>query len=214
MTFGPVILFVPVVVAVYAIKGARAAWFLGAMAAGCFVGGGKLVIFAGAAHTAPLGVWSLAALVVYGDVAVALFMLANIHHLDRVRWLGPRLADAHEAASGVLRVNPWMRKLMWLGVAIFVAIPFQGTGAMMGAILGRVLGLTASAIFTSITAGSAGSSVLLALLGRIWRQRITWLVENPTIGVSVVVACLVLTAWLGKWFMTRGGGSGPPPAVT
>lgn len=213
MTFGPTLAFVLVVAAVYVFRGARAAWFLAAMAAGCFVGGGKLVIFAGAAETAPLGVWSLAALVIYGDVAAALFMLANMHHLDRVRWVGPRLAGAHEAARGVLRANAWMRKLMWSGVALFVAVPFQGTGAVMGAVLGRVLGLTAGSIFTSITAGTVGSAVLLALLGRLWQRRITWLVENPVIGVVVVVVCLAVTVWLGKWFMTRGGGSDRPPPV-
>lgn len=214
MTFGPTILFVAVVAVVYALLGTRAAWFLGAMAAGCFIGGGKLVIFAGAAETAPLGVWPLAGLVIYGDVAAALFMLANMHHLDRVRWVGPRLAGAHEAARGVLRANPWMRRLMWLGVAIFVAVPFQGTGAVMGAILGRVLGLGNTGIFTSISAGTTGSAVLLALLGRLWRRRITWLVENPVIGVVVVTLCLVATVWLGKWFMTRGGGGGRPPSGT
>jgi uncharacterized membrane protein len=212
MTFGPALAFVPVVAAVYAWLGARAAWFLGAMTAGCFVGGGKLVIFAGAAKTAPLGVWPLAAVVIYGDIATALFMLANMHHLDRVRWVGPRLAMAHEAARGVLRANPWMRRLMWFGVATFVAVPFQGTGAVIGAVLGRVLGLTPAAIFAAIAAGTTGSAVLLALLGRLWRRRITWLVENPVIGVSVALVCLVATVWLGKWFMTRGSPKRHPNA--
>ncbi len=203
MSFGPTLLFLVFWVALYLVRGARTAWFLAAMAAGCFVGGGKLVIFAGASARAPLGVWPLAALIIYADIASGLFMLANLHHLDRIRVIGPRLATAHDAARGVLRANPWMRRLMWLGVVFFVLIPFQSTGAVIGVVLGRVLGLTRAAIFSAIVVGTTVSAVLLALLGRLWRTRITWLVENPVIGVVVVVVCLVATVWLGKWFMTR-----------
>lgn len=198
MTFGPTVLFVVVLGAVYAARGSASAWFLAAMAAGCFAGAGKLVIFAGAADGAPLGVWPLAALVVYAEVATAVFMIANLHHLDRLRWVGPHLRGAHEAALRVLQANPWMRRLMWSSVALFVAGPFQGTGAVLGTVLGRVLGLTNAAIVGANLAGTSVCAVLLALLGRLWRKRITWLVENPLVGVAVVAACLVVAVWFGR----------------
>jgi len=204
MTVGPSALFLVVFAALYATRGAGAAWFLVGMAAGCFIGGGKLVIFAGAADGAPLGVWALAALVVYADAATALFMLANLHHLDRVRVLGRHLASAHETARGVLRANPWMRRLMWSGITGFVAIPFQGTGSVLGVLLGRILGLTHASIFSAIVVGTSASAVALALLGRFWRHRITWLVENPFVGLVVLGVALAVTLALGRWFTRRG----------
>jgi uncharacterized membrane protein len=199
MSFGPLVVYAVGLVALYLGMGGKAVAFFATLTAGCFIGAGKLVIFAGALEGAPLGVAPIAALVVYTDAAVALLLLAHLEAIDRVPVLGPRLAQAHQAAWAVVRGHRWLRRLMWVGVALFVAVPFQGTGAVIGVFLGRILGLSRLAILASITFGSAAGSIPLAIAGRFGRARILWLADNPSFGVAALLVVLVLTIWFGRW---------------
>jgi hypothetical protein len=84
MTLGPLVGFAVILFVAGVIVHPGAAGFLASLAAGMFLGGGKLVILAGAVEQAPVGHWELAALVVYVDLATALVVLGGIHHLDRL----------------------------------------------------------------------------------------------------------------------------------
>lgn len=202
MSVGPLVGYALALVAVYVTMGGATLAFLATLTAGCFVGAGKLVIFAGALEGAPLGVAAIAALVVFTDVAVALFMLAHLDQIGRVPVVGPQLARAHEVAWAVLRTHRWLRRLMAGGVALFVAFPFQGTGAVIGVFLGRILGLSRLGILAAVTFGSFGGAFPLALAGRFGRARITWLADNPLYGIAALLAFLALTIWLGRWIAT------------
>lgn len=205
MSLGPVAAYVLALAGIYASMGGEAAAFLATLTAGCFIGAGKLVIFAGALEGAPLGVAPLAALVVFTDVAIGLVLLAYLDELGRVPGLGVQLGRAHEVAWGVLRTHRWMRRLTWSGVALFVAFPFQGAGAVIGVFLGRVMGLSRVGILSAVTLGSTAGSIPLALAGSFGRARITWLADNPFFGLGVLAAVLVVTIGLGRWITNVPG---------
>jgi len=171
------------------------------IAVASFVGAGKFAILDGLRSSAPLGVWPLAHVVILGDVITMLVMLANMHALYRARWVGRRLARMHEASSYVLRANPWMKRVAWVGLAAFVAAPFQGTGAVGGTILARMLGVSHLAILTAIPAGSLLGCYPMALLGRyVQESGFQKIAAHPLAGVgffAVLVAAIVL---LGRRF--------------
>ncbi|MBM4184171.1 MAG: small multi-drug export protein [Gemmatimonadetes bacterium] len=193
LVLGPIAGFALILLATGLFDSPAAAGFIASLAAGTFVGGGKLVILAGAVEQAPVGHWELAALVVYIDVATALVIMGGIHVLDRLPIVAKRLAAAGESSGRVLEHNPWMFRAAWVGLALFIAVPFNGTGALVGSILGRLLGLSRFSIVSATGVGSATSATALALATGIWAERIDALVGQPALGSLVIAAAVALT---------------------
>ena len=169
------------------------------MAAGTFVGGGKLVILAGAVEQAPVGHWTLAALVVYIDVATSLVVLGGMHYLYRVPGAGPRLAAARQAGVRFLQRHPWTYHATWVSLAGFVAVPFHGTGALVGALVGRLLGLERTGIVSATAFGSAAAAVALGLAGDYWAERINAVAGHPVLALVAVVTTAALAILASKW---------------
>lgn len=165
----------------------RAAGFVAGLVAGGFVGGGKLVILAGAVERAPVGPWALAATIVYIDVATSVFALGAMYYLYRVPAAGRALAAARAWGWELLQRNPWMHRLTWVSLAGLVALPFHGTGAMMVVVMGRLLGLSRVSIVSATGCGSLVGSSALALAGDYWEERVTALAARPLLGITVVV---------------------------
>lgn len=203
MTFGPLIGFILIIVGTHLWGGSRASIFISSMSLGGFIGGGKLVILAGALDTAPIHIWPIAAMVVYGDVATALLIMGNMHYIYRIPALGRKLASARQAGFHVLQVHKWIRRMAETGLILFIAMPFQGTGALLGVILGRILGLSRLGIFLCTLAGSALGSTIVALAATFGRNKITMIAQNPYVGITAVILTLLATILLGRWFLGK-----------
>lgn len=199
LVLGPLIGFGLIILVVGVLVHPGAAGFLLSVSAGTFVGGGKLVILAGTVEQAPVGHWELAALVVYIDLATALGVLGGIHHLYKVPGLGRRLVMARDSSALLLQRNPWMHRIAILTLAGFVAVPLNGTGALVGALLGRTMGLARVAIVAATACGSITASVALALAGGLWAERIDALAAQPHLGLMLVAAVLGLTMLISRW---------------
>lgn len=216
LVLGPLVGFGLIVLVVGVLVHPGAAGFLLSVSAGTFVGGGKLVILAGAVERAPIGHWELAALVVYIDLATALGVLGGIHHLYRVPGLGRRLMAARDSSALLLARNPWMHRIAVLTLAGFVAVPLNGTGALVGALLGRTMGLSRVAVVAATACGSVVASVTLALAGDLWAERITALAARPHLGLLAAAAALGLTMLISRWALGDHGRpvTPHPPAGT
>lgn len=179
--------------------------FVLSMVVGSFVGLGKFIVFAGLHEQSPLGPLPLAGLVVFGDVSTALIMISNVHYFYKIPKLGAHLQKVQRSGHDVLRVHKWMRRLSWLGLAIFVVVPFQGTGAVLGVFLGRILGLTRTSIVTAITTGSIAGAFALAYLartlGKHQQEQIQRISSDPVLVIAIVSGVLIVTYFLGKWFL-------------
>lgn len=219
MTVGPLAGFALILTIAWTVTGtfATVIWLTG-LEIGSFVGFGKFVIFGGVVNdviasifkltrnAAMPGPWAIAATVVYGDISTATILLANMSVLYRMGSLGRRLAACHDGGRVVLRAHPWMRRMAWVGVAVFVAAPFQGTGAVLGTIIARILGIS---IITTLTATAAGSIVgcaSMAILGQYARERVQTIAAHPIVFVGVIVLSFAVLLLLGRWFL----GQAPP----
>lgn len=215
MTVGPFLGFGLILLVAALVSGYGMVIWLSGIEIGSFIGFGKFVIFGGVVRdvilkvfqyvpkTAPPSPWVLAGTVVYGDIGTAMVMLANMSVFLRMGSLGRRLAACHDAGWRVLRANPWMRRMAWAGVAVFVAAPFQGTGAVIGTILARILGLSWFSTLSATAAGSAAGCLSLALLGQYARQRVQAIAEHPVAMVIGLAITVLILAVLGRWFIGK-----------
>lgn len=210
LVIAPIAGFVLIVLVTGALVSPAAAGFIASLAAGTFVGGGKLVILAGAVEQAPVGHWEVAALVVYIDIATACIVMGGIHILDRLPMVARRLEAAGRSSGRVLAHNPWMFRAAWVGLALFIAVPFNGTGALVGSVLGRLLGLSRLSIVSATAFGSGVSATALALATGIWAERIDALADEPALGAAVLFAAVALTVLSGRILL--GPGKGDPAA--
>jgi hypothetical protein len=207
LTFGPFIAFGLFLLAVKILLSIKAMWFIAGMTVGGFVGGGKLVVLAGAIDNAPMSTWAIASMVLFGDISTAVILVANMHHLYKMPALGKRLAAARKAGHQVLATHKWMRRAAEFGIVVFVALPFQGTGSVLGVFLGRILGLSRRVLVLSIAAGSGLGAFGLALLAEMGRGEITRIAEDPLLGIITIAITLTITFVLGKKFLGQDMGS-------
>jgi len=124
---------------------------------------GKFVIVKGIAGsgTSPM---QYAILVIYLDMLVATFLTFNLDYAYRFPYVGRRLEALQDYGQEVVAERPWVRKVTFLGVVLFVMFPLTGTGAVGGSIFGRLLGLTRVRTLTGIFVGSVLGCVGMALL--------------------------------------------------
>ena len=207
MTIVP-LLGVPVALgAVYFTYGLRDALWLFWTGVASFVGAGKLVILTGALDSSPFGVWSLALVVLYGDMGTAMILVANLHYLYGLPWVGIRLAAARTAGARFLRNNPWMQRTARFGLVLFIAGPFQGTGSVLGVIIGGLLGLSRLSIVVCIALGAGLGAGLLAAVGGYHAAAINDLAQQPVLAAVVAIGCLLLAGAIGRRLVQ---GKSPP----
>ena len=210
MTLGPLVGFGLILAGAALWRGAKAAWFMAAVAGGSFVLVGKFVILAGVENHAPVGAWVLVPLVVYVETATAVILIANFMLFYRIPILGKRLDAIQTATWNVLHAQKWMRRFTLVGTIVFVAAPFAGSGAVGGAILGRLLGLTRASTLVATVVGSAIGTALVALGAALARDELNALMKSPVLTVGAFVLVLALLAVIGR-ALRKGSGAPTSP---
>lgn len=120
---------------------------------------GRFVILAGGdpgndATLSSLTRSQLFLMVTYMDMLVASLLVLHAGVIFRIPRIGPKLAALQDDGHFILGLNPWMRRMTFVGLVAFIVFPLAATGSVGGAILGRLLGMSRAATFTAILIGS------------------------------------------------------------
>ncbi|MFQ5940883.1 MAG: small multi-drug export protein [Nitrososphaerales archaeon] len=102
----------------------------------------------------------LASSIVIMDFLAALFVYWNYELLKHIRYFG-RVMDRVERKSTAILNKKWVGKLWWVGLTVFMFIPFQGTGSATTTAIGRMIGVGAKVLIV-VVVGSIISSILIA----------------------------------------------------
>jgi len=147
--------------------------------------------------------WWLVTLVIFLlDVAVSLFVVWNFDLALKIPLVGRLLESGMTIGRNYTETQPWLRRFSTVGLVLFVFFPLQGTGAMNGAIVGRLLGLEKARVFGCVCAGSLASSLIIALgadvILDVYRR-------DPVLGIGILIAVVVavLAAVVG-WRLYKG----------
>ena len=117
----------------------------------------------------PIGIaqgipWTVLALsIAFVDVVVCLFLIWNFDLAKKLPFIGSGIKRVQLKGASILESMPWVERLTFFGIVMFVMIPFQGSGAFAGTILGRAVGLSVSANLLAVGLGALIGSVLIAL---------------------------------------------------
>lgn len=110
-----------------------------------------------------LNLWSVIGAVVFVDLVTSLFMVWNFDIVIKIPFLGRLVLRSEKKGHESLEKYPWIRGLAFLGIALFIAIPFNGTNAVIGTIIGKIIGMKALYVWLAVVIGSILGCLLVAV---------------------------------------------------
>lgn len=133
------------------------------------------------------------------DIISCLFMLWNFEILVLIPFLGPKLIQFMRKGNDTLSKYAWLERLYLVGLALFVFLPLQGTGAVSGTVLGKMAGMPPLEIFCAISIGSALHSLVIGLSAYALNKYLglnLWYLVVVILGIIVVIS-------VGSYFWYR-----------
>jgi uncharacterized membrane protein len=188
---------------IWLLSGERTTYEVGGAGLASLLGAGTTVIFGKAvigdkAFEFSLGTWDLAFIVMFVNCASSFFYAYNVDLLQKLPKIGPALRHARRNATVMLKQRPWIRRWATVGVGLFVLTPLPGSGALGGAIVGRIIGVTRFACFVSVSLAGLLVSGAYALLAEELKQLLDTLESYfpAWVRIGIAGAAVVLMAYL------------------
>ena len=109
---------------------------------------------------------SMALAVAYIDIIVALFLVWNYDIAKKIPIVGQFISKVEEKGKNVEQKYGWIKPLRFIGIVLFVMVPFQGSGGLVASIVGRLIGMKSWNTFLAITIGAIVGCLLIALFAQ------------------------------------------------
>jgi len=97
------------------------------------------------------------------DANVGIFLVWNFDIAKRIPGVGAFIRKFEKKGRNLLQEKKWIENLSVIGIALFVMIPFQGSGAVGGALIGRAIGMNPYKVLLGVIIGSFMGALLVAL---------------------------------------------------
>lgn len=150
---------------------------------------------------------AIAGYVAAADAIVGLWIVWNYELATEVPLLRRAVLRAQESGESFIENRPWVEDVAFAGLTVFVMIPFQGSGAVAGAFVGRTISMPAERVWYAIIIGATVGSLAIAYLG----QGILFAFQQALgTGIAVVVGFALVVA-AGILLYLRGGQKRHPP---
>jgi uncharacterized membrane protein len=149
-------------------------------------------------HFSPgMSITLIAGTIAFVDIISGLFLLWNFDLVEKVPLLGTYIRKFEKKGKGYLSKKPWVERIAFIGVALFVMFPFQGSGAVGASILGRIIGMNKLKVWFAIIIGAIGGCFLIAMISYYLGEVILTTFKESAIyiGVALLVVLLAMTIW-------------------
>jgi uncharacterized membrane protein len=103
----------------------------------------------------------LIAFIVYTDAILAMFLVWNFDYAKKIPGFGQLVERVGERGEQALQKYKWAKRLGFIGVVMFVIFPLQWTGAGVGSIVGRLIGMESLMTWLAVIIGTCIRSVIL-----------------------------------------------------
>jgi len=100
--------------------------------------------------------------IAFVDICVALFLVWNYDLAKKIPFVGKFITKVELIGKSSSDKYGWIKPLRFIGIILFVMVPFQGSGGLVGSILGRLIGMKPWNIFYAISIGTVIGCSLIA----------------------------------------------------
>ena len=130
----------------------------------------------------------LALSIAYVDIIVSLFLLWNYDLAKKIPLIGRFIIKVENIGDVTSGKYSWITPLRFIGIMLFVMVPFQGSGGLVGTILGRLIGMKSWSIFCAISIGSISGCLLIAYFAELIKSVV---IQNMLAGVFIVIILVI-----------------------
>ncbi len=106
--------------------------------------------------------WLIASAVAFIDIMVGLFLVWNFDLARKIPLIGGFIRRIEDKGQDILEKKPWVERLAFTGLVLFVMFPFQGSGAVGATIIGRMLGMEPKKIWFAVILGALIGCFMIA----------------------------------------------------
>ena len=149
--------------------------------------GKETVIPAGvAANINPL---IMALSIAFVDIIVALFLVWNYDPAKKIPFVGKFIIKIENIGKKSSSKYAWIKPLRFVGIVLFVMVPFQGSGGLVGSIIGRFIGMKPINTFLAISTGAIIGCVLIAYFAD---AILSVFIRNFMLGILIIIILIII----------------------
>ena len=100
--------------------------------------------------------------IAFVDFIVALFLVWNYDYAKGIPLIGKFMDKVEKIGKTSSNKYSWVEPLRFIGIVLFVMIPFQGSGGLVGSIVGRLIGMNPWHTVLAITIGAVIGTTIIA----------------------------------------------------
>lgn len=137
----------------------------------------------------------MALTIAFVDIVVALFLLWNYDLAKKIPLIGRFMTKVEQIGRSSSDKYAWVKPLRFIGIILFVMVPFQGSGGLVGSILGRLIGMKPLNTFFAISIGAILGTILIAYFAD---AILSVFVKNFLFGllIIIIVVLIALMIWI------------------
>ncbi|MFO7792380.1 MAG: small multi-drug export protein [Candidatus Saliniplasma sp.] len=140
--------------------------------------------------------------IAFVDIVTSYFLLWNFYIAEKIPLIGTWIKKFEKFGAQKMKEKKWISKVAFIGVALFVVFPFQGSGGVGASIVGRVVGLEKFKTWLAIIIGSFIGCTFIAVVSIYLSDAILEAFQTSVfqgIGAIVIVAIIfVLIYYVSK----------------
>ena len=127
--------------------------------------------------------------IAFVDIVVALFLLWNYDLAKKIPLIGKFMIKVENIGKSSSDRYAWVKPLRFVGIILFVMVPFQGSGGLVASILGRLIGMKPLNTFFAIIIGAVIGTLLIAYFAD---AILSVIVQNFLIGLLIIIIIVVI----------------------
>ena len=153
-------------------------------------------------HVEPVSVnpLSIALAVAFIDIVIALFLVWNYDLAKKIPLIGKFMQKVEDLGKSSSDKYRWIKPLRFIGIILFVMVPFQGSGGLVGSIVGRLIGMKPWNTFIAISIGAIVGCLSIAYFSE---AIILVFINNVLFGMLVLIIFLIIILMIFIWRKKR-----------
>ncbi len=134
--------------------------------------------------------------IAFVDMVVALFLVWNYDFAKKIPLIGQFIQKIEDRGKLSEEKYGWVKPLRFIGIMLFVMVPFQGSGGLVGSIVGRLIGMKPWVIFLAISVGAVIGCLLIAFFAQAF-------LIFAEINTTITIILLIIIAIFALIFVFR-----------
>ena len=142
--------------------------------------------------------------IAFVDIIIALFLLWNYDYAKKIPFVGKFMEKVEDIGKNSSNKYGWIKPLRFIGIVLFVIVPFQGSGGLAGSIVGRLVGMKPTNTLYAISIGAITGTLLIAYFTD---AILSVFIKNILYGLLLIIIILVIALMIYIYKKTKNSNS-------